>query len=134
LYTYIATTISCAMKKFDSGFKAFLIATVLGVAIWLPLNAINQAIGKPPNDAWSLWYWVGYPLILLSTAILGYWSQNKIWLIGPIAVFASYIAALFLVSQTGNMLPFELLWMAILSAPAAWAGKVGADFRKSGSD
>jgi hypothetical protein len=121
-------------NQIDSTFKVLLIAATFGIVVWFPLNALNHAMGKSPNDAWSLWYWIGYPMILLTTAALGYWAQNKTWLMGPIAVFASYIAALFLVPQTGNMLPFELLWMAILSAPAAWAGKVGADFRKSESD
>jgi hypothetical protein len=125
-------TASCAMKlQITSRFKALLIATALGIVVWLPLNAINQEIGKPPNDAWSLWYWIAYPLILVTAIGLGYWVPRKSWLSGPTAIFASYVAALFLVPQTGNMLPFELLWMAILAVPAAWLGKVGAQFRES---
>lgn len=117
-------------NQIDSAFKALFMSAAFGVIVWFPLNVLNQVLGKSPNDAWTLWYWIGYPMILSTTAALGYWAQNKTWLIGPVAVFASYIAALFFVPQSGNMLPFEVLWMAILSAPAAWAGKIGADFRE----
>lgn len=115
--------------KATSPALSWLISITTGIIVWLPLNAINEGLGNPPNDAWSLWYWIGYPVILLMAALLGYFVPNGVWRNGPVAVFASYVAALYLVPQTGNLLPFELLWMGLLSAPAAWAGKAGKHFK-----
>ena len=119
------------IKAFPIAFS-WLVSIAMGVVVWLPLNALNEVLGNPPNDAWSIWYWIGYPAILVVAAVLGYLAPGEVWRNGPAAVFASYVAALYLVPQTGNLLPFELLWMGFLSVLAAWVGKTGKHLKGEG--
>ena len=106
--------------------NAVLLSTMLGISIWLPLIVCNEFIGNAPNDAWTLWNWVAYPLILLFSCGFGFLVPTVGWALGPFAILASYIAALFVVPQTGNLLPFEVFWMAMLCVPAALLGRFGA--------
>jgi len=117
----------CAMKKG----RAALILAITGAVVWLPLIAANSALNRPANDAWTLWYWIGYPLLLLLSLGVGYWTGKATWFHGLLAVVGSYVAALILVPQTGNLLPFELLWMGILAIPAALLERTGAKWRIS---
>lgn len=115
----------CAMKN---GHAALILA-IAGAVVWLPLISANSVLNRPPNDAWTLWYWIGYPLLLLLSLGVGYWTGKAPWFHGLLAVAGSYVAALILVPHTGNLLPFELLWMAILAVPAALLERAGAKWQ-----
>lgn len=103
-------------------------AVMVGALVWLPLIAINKALGHPGNDAWTLWYWAGYPALLVYLFGIGFRRGAHSWSHGSLAVFSSYLTALLLVAQTGNLLPFELLVMGVMSVPAILAERIGARF------
>ena len=99
-------------------------APAAGILVWLPINLATAWLDRPGNDAWTLWYWIGYPALLLFSLFAGYRFGGGIR--GPVSILASYIAALFLVPHTGNLLPFELLIMGMFAIPAAVAEGIGA--------
>jgi hypothetical protein len=98
----------------------------LSAAIWIPLNAICSALGWQPNDAWSLWYLVGYPFILLLLFGIGYRNRSSSSILACASIVASYASALYLVPHTGTLFPFEVLVMCALAIPAALASRMGA--------
>src|SRR5476651_293125 len=107
---------------------SYLAAFGLGAILWVPFRIATVRLGWPGNDAWILWFWIGYPLLLLSSLFAGYKLGTGVR--GPIAILGSYIAALFLIPHTGNLLPFELVFMGVLSVPAAIAELIGGRFHR----
>lgn len=108
--------------------RASLASAVVGALVWVPLIATNRALGHPGNEAWTLWYWLGYPALLAFLFGIGTRLKVYSWSRGLIAVFSSYLTALLLVAHTGGLLPFEILAMGVLSVPAILAERMGAKF------
>jgi hypothetical protein len=103
-----------------------LLAIIFGGLVWAVLVPINHMFGRGANAAWTLWYFVAYPIILVGAWYLGLRVRSAAWVLGPIAIASSYFVALFVVEQTGSLLPFELMLMAGLAIPAALLGIVAS--------
>lgn len=92
-----------------------LVAFVVGVAVWGPAYAITAILGQAVNEAWTWWYVIGLPIICALGWICGRRALSRYALIGVVAIAASYVTALLCIPHTGNLLPFELIWMAVLA-------------------
>ncbi len=68
-----------------------------------------------------LWYVVAYPAMLLAAFFIGRWHPVPSFLFAAVMNAASYITALEFIPGTGNLLPFEVLFMLILTSPVAFA-------------
>jgi hypothetical protein len=105
--------------------KGLLFSALLGVAVWIPLFVV-ETLRHHPGHLWSMWYWVGYPMLLFGVFFIGYRTKQGLWVYGPVSLLSSYITALLLIPNTGNLLPFELLIIALFSVPAILLAKMGA--------
>jgi hypothetical protein len=114
----------CTMMWTDR--KSLVVSVMAGALLWIPLIAVNKALGNPDNDAWTLWYWVGYPALLALLFGIGFRRGVHSWRNGLAAMFSSYLTALLLVAHTGNLLPFEVLVMGAMSLPAIIVERIGA--------
>lgn len=111
-----------------------LLWVVVGSFVWVPLILANNALGRPSNSAWSLWYWVGYPVFLAFAFVSGHRTGRASWPDSILLMSASYVTALIFVEHTGNLLPFELLLMTILTIPLYFAERSGGNLRGSDAD
>jgi len=106
-----------------------LVSVIAGGASTPLAYAIALALGRGNEAAYSIWLWFMYPALLVMSAFLGYRWPSGAWQYGFIAVVVSYIGALIVVPGAGNLLPFEIIAELLLSLPAAYAGRLGANLR-----
>ena len=103
--------------------EVVILMGVFGAALWVPvIGAANLVVASP----YTVWYFGAYPTMIIAAFAVSRWHPGRPWLISTTMVFSSYAAALFLVPGTGNLLPFELIIMALLSVPPALVHKKGA--------
>ena len=96
-----------------------------GAALWLPVFGLA---GLGFGSLNGLWYGGAYPLMMGAAFFVSRWHSRKPWLLAASMLLASYITALIVVPGTGNLLPFEVVIMAVLTVPLAFAAKSGAKY------
>ncbi|MEO8005370.1 MAG: hypothetical protein ABI771_10730 [Betaproteobacteria bacterium] len=108
------------MKKKESWF--YLMAFLTGTLVWIVICAIS---GK--KEAWdSSWYFsVGYPLICLVSAVMGYLVPKMTWRWG-VMPFVGQLVWLVLTQAPGNLLPLGIIAFGLMSLPAIIVANVGA--------
>jgi hypothetical protein len=104
---------------------AVALMALTGAALWLPVFGL-AAVGFGSLN--GLWYAVAYPLMMGATFFVSRWHPGKPWLLAASAVLVSYVTALIVVPGTGNLLPFEVAIMAVLTVPLAFIAKSGAKY------
>ena len=104
---------------------AVALMALTGATLWLPVFGL-AALGLGSLN--GLWYAVAYPLMMAAAFFLSRWHPNRPWLLAASAVFVSYVTALIVVPGTGNLLPFEVAIMAVLTVPLAFVAKSGAKY------
>lgn len=98
---------------------------LVGVIVWAPIKWLT-GLGIASIDA--LWYAGAYPLMIGACFFISRWHPKRTWVLAFAMIFASYFTALAIVPGTGNLLPFEIALMLILTVPAALASRLGAHF------
>ena len=99
---------------------AVAVMVVFGAVVWLPVFGA-ASLGVASHNA--LWYFAAYPLMIAAAFLISRWHRGRPWLLAAAMVFASYVTALVFVPGTGNLLPFELVIMAVLTVLPALAAK-----------
>ena len=102
---------------------AVALMALTGAALWLPVFGLS-ALGLGSVN--GLWYAVAYPLMIGAAFFVSRWHPRRPWLLAASVVLASYLTALIVVPGTGNLLPFEVAIMAVLTVPLAFVAKSGA--------
>ena len=97
-------------------------SALIGGIAWVPVVVLSRA---GVGDEGMLWYVVAYPAMLVAAFVLGRWHSVPPFLFAAIMNTASYLTALAFIPGTGNLLPFEVLFMLILTIPAALATRLG---------
>ena len=108
------------MKKKETWF--FAIAFLTGALVWIVISFVS---GK--KEAWdSSWYFsVGYPLICLVSALMGYLVPKGTWRWG-VTPFLGQFVWMLLTQGPGNLLPLGIIAFGLMSLPAIIAAKLGA--------
>ncbi len=113
-----------------------LLISILAGALSTPLAyfyvlAVNQGAG----EAYSVWLWCMYPILLVLAVFLGYRWSFRAWQYGVLAVISSYMSALIIIPGVGSLLPVEISAELFYSIPAGIAGWLGgrvSDKRQKG--
>jgi hypothetical protein len=101
---------------------AHIIAIVVGIAVWL---VIEQITGQEAWDDDAYWF-VGYPIMLVVTGLLGYWVPNGFWRWPTLLISAQAIWAI--VSNSGQaFIPLiPIMIFLVLSLPCLLASFIGS--------
>lgn len=97
----------------------------LGAALWIPVFWLSS---RGHGDPDRIWYVVAYPVMLMASFMISRWHSVEPWGIAGLMLGGNYIVALAVVPGAGNLLPFEVLIMAMLACPLAAAAKLGSIF------
>jgi hypothetical protein len=102
---------------------AALLATLLGVALWL-----LGALVTPTREPWdSRAYWVlVYPLALAACALLGYRYPERSWRWALLVFEAQFLAMCVRNGELGNLWPLGMLLFAVVALPGVVAARVAA--------
>ena len=93
-----------------------LIAASVGAGVWVLywLVLLVSAV-----ETSSFWWWFGFPLMLIASWLLGGRFRHKAWQLGVVMMFANMVIAIAFVPGAGNLLPFAVLFYAVMAIPCA---------------
>ena len=103
--------------------RPLVTSALIGAILWLPFFAAEAILQS--GRLWSMWFWLGYPALLVCMFFVGYRSKQASWLDALVALASSYLIAILVIPGTGNMLPFEIALVLLLVIPAAVAVRMG---------
>jgi hypothetical protein len=105
------------------------VSIVVGVAVWFMFELVINNFGLV--GGFSYW-WAGYTAMFLASAFLGYFFCQRPWRWGVYIVIAHALFASIRSKGDHNMLPFELIFFALLAIVFVFASYFGAWlFRKT---
>lgn len=109
---------------------AVLVATLLGVALWL-----LGALITPTREPWdSRAYWVVvYPLSVLACALLGRRYPVRSWRWALVLFESQFLAMCVRNGDPGNLWPIGMLLFAVVALPGVVAARVAARFSREAS-
>ena len=110
-----------------SGPTPFVIAAVLGAALWFGISMLTGR--REPWDAGAYWA-LAYPAAIVTAALLGYFYPERPWR-WPAVLFASQFLAMCIRNgELGNLWPLGIAMFAILAVPAVIAARLAARFSR----
>lgn len=111
----------------EHGPAPFLVAAVLGAALWLGTATLT---GR--HEAWDAGaYWAfAYPAAIVGAALLGYFYPERPWR-WPAVLFATQFLAMCIQSgELGALWPLGIVMFAVLAIPAVIAARLAARFAR----
>jgi uncharacterized membrane protein len=93
-----------------------LIAATIGVGVWVLYWLV---LFVAPVESSSFWWWLGFPLMLIASWLLGGRFRHKAWQLGVVMMFANMVIAIVFVPGAGNLLPFAILFYMVMAIPCA---------------
>ena len=117
------------MRGRDS-LRAYILSAGVGLVLWAVAAAMT---GKgEPWDAGSYWT-VFYPLAVLGSAVLGLLFPERAWRWAVTLMLMQLVVMIAAGSDLG-LLPLGLIVLAVLAAPAVFAGVMAAKLRRTCAD
>ena len=98
-------------------------SALVGAVLWVPVVALSRS---GFGNEGMLWYVIAYPAMVIAGFAIGRWHPVPSFLFAVVMNAASYLTALVFIPSTGELLPFEVLFMLILTIPVAFAVQWGA--------
>lgn len=120
--------------NFSDGSKSiyylYLAAAVLGLASAIILRYMHFQFLFSSKEYMGLWLSVFYPAYIIISLLVGrQYGVNPIkW--ACILMFSFYLGALFALPSTGELLPLEMLSIALLCVPCSLAVVIGKKLNK----
>lgn len=98
------------------------LSILVGVGVW---EAIVRITGV---EAWdhSVYWWLGYPLMLVVAAVLGFIFPQGYWRWGVLIIGAQLIWSFIFTMGQAILLPFTLIIFFVLGVPCVLASYLGA--------
>lgn len=105
---------------------AHILAGVAGLALWTITAAVT---GK--REAWDtdIYWTVSYPLAVIGSAALGFLFPERPWRWAVMLMLMQFVVMIAMGSGLG-LWPLGLIVLAVLAAPAAFAGVLAARLRR----
>ncbi len=104
-----------------------VLCVLIGAGLELGIHALS---GR--REAWdSAQYWtIGLPLVIIASAILGFFSGRRDWLITFIIIPSQVLTMMARNREVGSLWPLAVALSSILSTPFVVAAFVGSRFRR----
>jgi hypothetical protein len=105
----------------------FLIAVVLGAALWFGISMLTGK--REPWDAQAYWA-LAYPAAILAAALLGYFYPERPWRWAALLFASQFLAMCVRNGELGNLWPLGIAVFAVLALPAVIAARLAARFNR----
>ena len=105
----------------------FLVAAVLGVALWLGTAILTGR--REPWDSGAYWA-LAYPAAIVAAALLAYLYPERPWRWPAVLFAAQFLAMCVHNGELGNLWPLGIAMFAVLSMPAVIAARLAARFAR----
>ena len=114
------------MRARDS-LLAHVLSGMAGLALWAATATVTGK--REPWDAGTYWT-VSYPLAIFGSAVLGFLFPERAWRWAATLMLMQFVVMIAMGSGLG-LWPLGLIVLAVLAAPAAFAGVLAARLRRS---
>jgi hypothetical protein len=99
------------------------VAALLGGGAWALYWFLSIFVAI---EASSFWWWVGFPLMLVASWLLGDRFRHKAWRLGVVMMIANMVLAFIFIPGAGNLLPFAIIIYAVMTIPCALLAHLAA--------
>ena len=107
---------------------AFLLSFVIGSIVYISIS--NYTYTSQPQATDEYWY-IGYPVIILSSMILGYFYNANAWIWPLILIISQLIMVyIFTTNSDDNLWPIGLLFHMVILIPCIVVAYVGVFLKK----
>ena len=113
------------MRARDS-LLAHVLSGMAGLALWAATATVTGK--REPWDAGIYWT-VSYPLAIFGSAVLGFLFPERAWRWAATLMLMQFVVMIAMGSGLG-LWPLGLIVLAVLAAPAAFAGVLAARLRR----
>jgi hypothetical protein len=106
---------------------AYTISIGVGIVIWFLFNLFTNV----PDPQSNILYWyIGYPIFIITSFILSYYFSIKAWR-WPLCLILSQLVIGIVTSNNLNLLPLGIIVHIVISIPCFIAGYCGFFLKKN---
>ena len=106
---------------------ASIVAICIGCIVWLAIWYTSNYSDPQGTD---LYWYFGYPIMLLLSIVMGHYYSAHAWLWPLLMIMSQLAIGFILIKSDLNLLPIGILVYIVISVPCIAAGYLGVLFKK----